>query len=149
MSDRKSKRSINSGQEAPLLSESTNHHSTAPDPGFGRREFLLGAASLATLYWPGSALALTPMPPVLFGAPAPPIPPNPGGGFGPVNMDIVPADRRTVWNPGIYGGIPPDNAVLGTFPNGVGPATQHGSTLTPSGGDDRGQISSALSAAGR
>lgn len=66
--------------------------------------------------------------------------PEPASG---IDMSIVPADRRTTWNPGIYGGIPPDDATLGVFPNGVGPAIQHGPTLSP--GDD---IGAALSAAG-
>ena len=39
-------------------------------------------------------------------------------------------------------------AVLGVHPNGVGPAVQHGATLTPSSGDDRAVIQSALNAAG-
>ncbi|MEO0481891.1 MAG: hypothetical protein AAF196_20690 [Planctomycetota bacterium] len=65
----------------------------------------------------------------------------------PVSVDILPDDRQTVWNPGIYGGVPPDDAELGTFPNDVGPASQYGSTLTPSGGDDHDQIQSALDTA--
>ena len=64
-----------------------------------------------------------------------------------IDMSIVPQDRRTTWNPGIYGGIPPDNADAATFPNGVGPAIQHGATLTPSGGDDFTQINNSLNAA--
>ncbi|MEO0479609.1 MAG: LamG-like jellyroll fold domain-containing protein [Planctomycetota bacterium] len=79
---------------------------------------------------------------VLVFEPLPPLPP------GPVDLSILPEDRRTIWNPGIYGGVPPDDASAGTFPNGVGPAIQHGATLTPSGGDDRTQIQSALDAAG-
>jgi len=60
-------------------------------------------------------------------------------------MDIVPNIRQTIWNPGIYGGIPPDSANASTFPNGVGPCTKYGATLTPSGGDDTSAIKTALS----
>ena len=49
--------------------------------------------------------------------------------------------------PGHLRGVPPDNAQLGSFPNGVGPATQHGATLTPSGGDDWSAIQGALDGA--
>ena len=66
----------------------------------------------------------------------------------PVSVNVLPPSRRTVWNPGIYGGVPPDTALFGSFPNGVGPATQHGATLTPSGGDDRAAIQAALDGAG-
>ncbi|MBN1675949.1 MAG: DUF4082 domain-containing protein [Kiritimatiellae bacterium] len=63
------------------------------------------------------------------------------------DTSIVPADRRTVWNPGIPGGVPPDDANPVTFPRGVGPASVH-ATLSPSGTDDRASIQSALDAAG-
>lgn len=77
-----------------------------------------------------------------------------GTGTPPVNppmvdMSIVPEDRRTIWDPGIYGGIPADNIVLGEFPGDIGPASQHGVALSPSGGDDRAAIQAALTAAGQ
>ena len=70
-------------------------------------------------------------------------------GSSAIDMSVVPQYRQTIWNPGIYGGIPPDDADASTFPNGVGPAIQHGATLTPLGGasDDGSQIRAALSAA--
>ncbi|MEO0480982.1 MAG: LamG-like jellyroll fold domain-containing protein [Planctomycetota bacterium] len=79
-------------------------------------------------------------------------PPSGGGATQPppvmdVSVDVLPADRRTVWNPGIYGGVPPDNADPQTFPNGIGPVAQFGPTLNPGGGDDRGQIQAALNGA--
>jgi len=58
-------------------------------------------------------------------------------------MAVVPTDRRTTWKPGIYGGVPPDDANASTFPNGVGPCTQYGDALDP--GDN---IQTALNSAG-
>ncbi|MEO0481900.1 MAG: hypothetical protein AAF196_20735 [Planctomycetota bacterium] len=66
----------------------------------------------------------------------------------PAALEILPEDRRTIWDPGVYGGIPADDAVVGVHPGGVGPAIQHGSALSPSGGDDRDAIQAALDAAG-
>lgn len=59
-------------------------------------------------------------------------------------MSVVPTDRQTVWNPGIYGGVPPDDANASTFPGGVGPATQYGSALSTTGGNDQSLIQTAL-----
>lgn len=55
---------------------------------------------------------------------------------------IVPADRRTIWNPGLYGGIPADDAIAANRMDGAGPATVF-ATLAP--GDN---IQAALDAAG-
>jgi hypothetical protein len=58
----------------------------------------------------------------------------------------LPAARRTAWNPGILGGIPPDNADAATRLDGVGPAIQHGSTIAA--GASTAAIQAALNAAG-
>lgn len=113
-------------------------------PRLERRSFLQYAATLPALYWSGGALAqTTPKPPnplLIGGQPGPIRPPAVG------SPAIVPNASRTVWNPGIYGSIPPDSAELGVFPNGVGPAIQHGSTI--SAGASSSTIQSALNAAG-
>lgn len=49
-------------------------------------------------------------------------------------------DYSPIWRPGVPGGV--DN------PTGAGPATKHGATLTPSGGNDQSAIQAALDAAG-
>lgn len=59
---------------------------------------------------------------------------------------IVPTISRTIWNPGIYGGVPLDSANASTFPNGVGPAIQHGETIAA--GATKETIQSMLNAAG-
>lgn len=66
----------------------------------------------------------------------------------PPDTSIVPTLGRTAWHPGIPGGVPPDDADATVFPNGIGPAIQHGSILSPSGGDDYPAIQNALNAAG-
>ena len=113
-------------------------------PRVDRRSFLLHAASFSALCWSGEALAQkTPEPPTdlrVNGQPGTGQPPPAG------SAAIVPGESRTVWNPGIYGGVPPDNANLASFPNGVGPATQHGSTIAA--GASASTIQSALNAAG-
>lgn len=111
-----------------------------------RREFIrASSALLAALVTPRVGAPLTISGGTVTGGS---LNPSVGGGGGTVDLSIIPESRRTVWNPGIYGGIPPDDANASTFPNGVGPATQHGSTLSPLGGDDRAQIQNALDAAG-
>jgi len=69
---------------------------------------------------------------------------------GTLDLSIVPEDRRTVWNPGIYGGIPADGLGDGAGANGVGGATLSGTPISPLGGttDDRPDIQAALTAAG-
>lgn len=58
---------------------------------------------------------------------APPVTPGPPVGGGDVDNTIVPALGRTVWNPGLYEGIPADNA--SGRADGAGGATQHGATI--------------------
>lgn len=110
-----------------------------------RRSFLLKAAGLSATYWSGNALAQVLPPPtnvrVDAGVTIPAIIP-----ISPTETAIVPGASRTVWNPGIYGGVPPDNADAATFPGGIGPATQHGSTIAA--GASAATIQAALDAAG-
>ena len=100
-------------------------------------------ATLPALCWGGNAWALTPKPPTDLtvdgqtGTNPPPVAGSPA---------IVPAESSTIWNPGIYGGVPSDNADPASFPNGVGPAIQHGSTIAA--GASASTIQSALNAAG-
>lgn len=65
-----------------------------------------------------------------------------------VNRIVVPERSRTIWNPGLYEGIP-DDANGYTLDTTVGGATQQGSTLSPLGGttDDSAQIQAAINAA--
>ena len=107
-----------------------------------RRGFLVRAATLPAVYWVGRALG-QPNPPTnltVDGQVPPPPPPPPPGGVGPA---IVPALGRTVWNPGIYEGIPSDTATGRA--DGVGGATQHGATLPA--GSSAATIQAALAAA--
>jgi hypothetical protein len=122
--------------------ESESSISGSESPLFARREFLIRAASLPALCWTGAAFG-QPMPPTnltIDGEPPPPPPPPLGG---PVDVSIVPSRGRTVWNPGIYEGIPADNATGRA--DGVGGATQHGATLPA--GSTASQIQAALDAA--
>lgn len=66
-----------------------------------------------------------------------------GGGGGEVDVSIVPTLGRTVWNPGIYEGIPTDSSTGRA--DGAGGATQHGSTIAA--GATRATIQAALDAA--
>lgn len=112
-------------------------------PTIGRRSFITKAAIIPAVCWSGSVFAQVPKPPAglsIDDVQGPFLP------SGPVSTAIVPADSRTVWNPGVYGGVPPDNADPATFPNGVGPAIQHGPTLPA--GTSAATIQSALNAAG-
>jgi hypothetical protein len=129
--------------EQGVSSEWTMEPSARSATRFHRRSFLVGAAGLSAPYWAGSALAQVLAPPTnlrvdgQLGA----TPPLATG-----STAIVPASSRTVWYPGIYGGVPPDSAGATTFPNGVGPAIQHGSTI--GAGASAATIQAALAAAG-
>lgn len=73
----------------------------------------------------------------------PSLPPVAGGG---PDTSIVPTDSRTIWDPGIPQGVPPDDAVAASRQDGAGPATQYGSTI--SAGASAATIQSALDSAG-
>lgn len=78
-----------------------------------------------------------PPPPADAGAPPPPPPPPADAGTiapPPVPTNLLPADRATLWNPGLnaVGGIPHRTTVC--------------RTLSPSGGDDTAAIQSAFNA---
>lgn len=106
-----------------------------------RRFFLRRVAGVSVPLLPGSALAQLLAPPTDLRIVQGGTVPAPTGATA-----VVPAVSRTVWNPGIYGGVPPDNADPATFPNGVGPAIQHGATIAA--GASASTIQSALNAAG-
>lgn len=109
-----------------------------------RRGFLVQAASLPALYWSSRAFGQsTPAAPtnLTIDGQTTPLPPVPPG--GPVDVSIVPSLGRTVWNPGIYEGIPLDNA--SGRADGVGPAIQHGSTIAA--GASAATIQAAINAA--
>jgi hypothetical protein len=118
-----------------------------PQGGLGRREFLLRAAVVSALYWPARGFAAAPpSPPTdlrIDGQP-PITPPPPAPGL--VSVAVVPERSRTVWDPGIPGGVPPDDASAATRQDGVGPAIQHGATIAA--GASASTIQSALNAAG-
>ena len=116
--------------------ESGSSSSGSESPLFARREFLIHAASLTTLCWTGTAFSQSkPNPPYLT------IDGQATGGL--IDASIVPALGRTVWNPGIYEGIPADNATGRA--DGVGGATQHGATIAA--GASAATIQAALDAA--
>lgn len=72
---------------------------------------------------------------------------------GGVTLYALPSNRVTTWMPGLtyapttgsYAPTKPPSGWTGGIPTNY---TQHGSTLTPSGGDDTSQIQAALNAAG-
>lgn len=142
MKDYPSKPSENDEAPRAASEESSNDSGLTSLGRFARRGFLVHAASLPALYWAGRAFG-QPMPPsnlTVDGQITPPPPPPVGG---PVDVSIVPPLGRTVWNPGLYQGIPADDA--SGRADGVGGCTQHGATI--SAGASLATIQAALDAA--